>query len=142
MAQGTATEMGHHSGPKYIFLVDESDDPVSANDVLDNSSDLGMNESESFVSESSLEMMCESDVMEDRCDVTSDSENNDTLFVSSAPRANMCIITREYSSSYSDAIEGLDTDIPVLDPCEYFTESVAQSNFHETSQETPEESVL
>ena len=109
--------LGNQTVPRQVFLPDESDDDdiELQESALFNSSDLGMSESESFVSESSEEIACDPDFENEQCrDASSDDE--DRKVISSAPAANMCIITGEYSSSYSDEIEGLDTDIPALEP--------------------------
>ena len=135
--------LGNQTVPRQVFLPDESDDDdiELQESALFNSSGLGMSESESFVSESSEEIACDPDFENEQCrDASSDDE--DRKVISSAPAANMCIITGEYSSSYSDEIEGLDTDIPALDPCEDFVVSVTKSNIYETSQENPEDYVI
>lgn len=135
--------LGSRGGSRPAFLLDDIDEEEAETQasVLYNSSDAGMSESESFVSESSGEIPHESDFDDHWCGEGS-SDDDDRRVISSAPAANMCIITGEYSSSYSDAIEGLDTDIPVLDPCDDFVDSGTKSNMNETTQETPDEFVM
>ena len=85
------------------------------------SSDDGMSETDSFVSESSDIIDEESDFESDeRWGFYGDIENS---MSENESTSNMCIIDGEYSSSYSDSIEGLDTDLPQIGTCEEYGES-------------------
>lgn len=95
-------------------------------EVSDAWSDDCLSETESFVSETTDILDSESDTgVEGRWSPKQHTHGLSGYIKSSIARSSQCQIDGQYSSSDEDYIQGLDTDLPGVDPGEDFTGSLS-----------------